>query len=1169
MALESRDERQRLRLTRLLTDDGQIRAAKPLDSVAAAMREPGLRLAQVVSTVLEGYADRPAVGQRAFDVVADDTTGRKSVRLLPEYETVSYGELWQRVGALASAWHYDAEKPLRAGEFVAILGFTSVDYATVDLADMVLGLVTVPLQASASVPQLSAIVAETAPRVLATTPEHLTTAVDMLLAGASPDRLVVFDYHPEDDDQRETFEAAGRRLADEGSSVTIETLDAVRERGSTLAPAPLFVPEPDDDPLALLIYTSGSTGTPKGAMYTERLVVSMWLNAPLQTVAINVNYMPMSHIAGRVSLLGVLARGGTSYFAAKSDMSTLFQDIALVRPTELFFVPRVCDMIFQRYQSEMTRRSGAGVDRDALDEEVKAELREHLLGGRFLGVLVGSAPIAAEMKTFIESVVDMTLHDGYGSTEAGPGIVLDNRMQRPPVIDYKLVDVPELGYFRTDKPYPRGELLVKSSTMIPGYYRRPEVTAEVFDADGFYKTGDIVAELGPDEVQYVDRRNNVVKLSQGEFVTVAHLEAVFASSPLVRQIYLYGNSARSYLLAVIVPTEDALRGGNLVALKTALSESIQQIAKDAELHPYEIPRDFVIETEPFTVENGLLSGIAKLLRPKLKERYGDRLELMYAEHASSQADGMLALYKEAAERPVLETVCRAARAMLGLAADELRPDMQFTDLGGDSLSALAYSNLLHELFGVEVPVGVVISPANDLRDLANYIEAERNSGSKRPSFTSVHGTGAEVRAADLTLDKFIDAQTLAAAPGIPHAPARAQTVLLTGANGYLGRFLCLEWLERLADSGGTVICLVRGSDAAAARKRLDAAFDSGDPALVEHYQELAADHLEVLAGDIGDPDLGLDERTWRRLADTVDLIVHPAALVNHLLPYSQLFGPNVVGTAEIIRLAITGQRKPVTYLSTVAVAAQIDPARFEENADVRVMSAVRVVGDSYANGYGNSKWAGEVLLREANDLCGLPVAVFRSDMILAHSRYAGQLNVPDVFTRLVLSLVATGIAPYSFYQTDPDGTRQRAHYDGLPVDFVAESIATLGAQATEGFRTYDVLNPHDDDISLDTFVDWLIESGHPIQRIADYAEWFRRFETAIRALPEKQRQASVLPLLDAYRYVRPAVAGALMPAEKYAAAVRDANIGPEHDIPHLTAALIDKYVSDLQLLQLL
>src|SRR5262249_44590142 len=154
---------------------------------------------------------------------------------------------------------------------------------------------------------------------------------------------------------------------------------------------------------------------------------------------------------------------------------------------------------------------------------------------------------------------------------------------------------------------------------------------------------------------------------------------------------------------------------------------------------------------------------------------------------------------------------------------------------------------------------------------------------------------------------------------------------------------------------------------------------------------------------------------------------------------------------------------------------------------------------------------------EAHDLCGLPVAVFRSDMILAHSRYAGQFNVPDVFTRLLLSLLVTGLAPTSFYVTDSEGNRQRAHYDGLPADFTAESITVLGPRVASGFETFDVLNPHDDGISLDEFVDWLIEAGHPIERIEDHGEWFRRFEAAVRALPERQRQHSLLPLLHAYQ----------------------------------------------------
>ena len=93
-----------------------------------------------------------------------------------------------------------------------------------------------------------------------------------------------------------------------------------------------------------------------------------------------------------------------------------------------------------------------------------------------------------------------------------------------------------------------------------------------------------------------------------------------------------------------------------------------------------------------------------------------------------------------------------------------------------------------------------------------------------------------------------------------------------------------------------------------------------------------------------------------------------------------------------------------------------------------------------------------MLLREAHDLCGLPVGVFRCDMILADPKYAGQLNVSDTVTRMVLSVVATGIAPGSFFQLDTEGNRQRAHFDGLPVDFVAEAIATLGAQVVDGFR---------------------------------------------------------------------------------------------------------------------
>ncbi|KUH97872.1 hypothetical protein AU190_21780 [Mycolicibacterium acapulense] len=194
-------------------------------------------------------------------------------------------------------------------------------------------------------------------------------------------------------------------------------------------------------------------------------------------------------------------------------------------------------------------------------------------------------------------------------------------------------------------------------------------------------------------------------------------------------------------------------------------------------------------------------------------------------------------------------------------------------------------------------------------------------------------------------------------------------------------------------------------------------------------------------------------------------------------------------------------------------------------------------------------------------------------MILADTTYAGQLNVPDMFTRLILSLVATGVAPFSFYEVDEGGNRQRAHYDGLPVEFIAEAISTLGAQVGHdggpGFETYYVMNPYDDGIGLDQFVDWRIDAGYPVERVGDYATWLQRFDTAMRGLPERQRQASLLPLLHNYQRPETPIQGSIAPTERFRTAVQDAKIGPDKDIPHVTREVIVKYATDLELLGLL
>ena len=140
----------------------------------------------------------------------------------------------------------------------------------------------------------------------------------------------------------------------------------------------------------------------------------------------------------------------------------------------------------------------------------------------------------------------------------------------------------------------------------------------------------------------------------------------------------------------------------------------------------------------------------------------------------------------------------------------------------------------------------------------------------------------------------------------------------------------------------------------------------------------------------------------------------------------------------------------------------------------------------------------------------------------------------------------------------------------------ALDAALAGAQAVDGFETYHVMNPHDDGIGIDEYVDWLIDAGYPIQRVDDFGDWAKRFETALRALPDRHRQHSllwVLPLRSA-NYLQPTapICGSFAPTDRFRAAVQKAGIGPDKtnpDIPHVSAPVILKYAADLELLGLL
>ncbi len=913
---------------------------------------------------------------------------------------------------------------------------------------------------------------------------------------------------------------AGLRHRVDGLGVVVVEVGDPRIGGcpeTALAP-----PAPDD--IAYVMYTSGTTGVPKGVAVAHGGIANL-VRTRVERLGITgesrvLQLAPLAFDASVANLWSALLTGATAVIP-RDDQALPSEELA--------------DFIVQQ-----------GVTHALCTPTALAALPPGRLGGVVLSV--GGEVCTKELVQRTAAVG--ALMNEYGPTETTVDVAITGALELDSAVPPIGLPVSGAELFVLDlwlRPVPVGvvgELYVAGGGVGVGYWGRSGLTASRFVACPFggvggcgrrmYRTGDLVRWRADGQLEYVGRADEQVKV-RGYRIELGEVRAVLAAMAGVDQ-------------AVVIVREDRSGDRRLVGYVTGAVEPAQIRAALAERLPaYMVPAAVVVvQALPLTL-NGKLDTRA-LPAPEYQDE--DR----YRAPATLTEEVLAAIYAQV------------------LGVPRVGVDDSFFDLGGDSLLAMRLVAAINTGLDAGLTVRTLFE-APSVRNLSRQLGKHSASA----VFEAVHGTDTStLHARDLTLDKFIDDSTLGAAPALPRPSGVVRAVLLTGATGFLGRYLAVRLLEQMKTVDGKLICLVRGQSDEDARRRLNITFDSGDPELLRHYHALAADHLEVVAGDKAEPFLGLDSQAWQRLAGNIDLIVDSAAVVNGVLPYTELFEPNVVGTAELIRLALSEKLKTYAYVSTANVGDQIEPSAFSEEADIRVVSPTRSNDGRLTDGYGNSKWAGEVLLREANDLCGLPVAVFRSGMILAGTTYAGQLNLSDLFTRLVLSLVATGVAPRSFYQLDSDGNRQRAHLDGLSVEFVAEAIVALGPRGIDGFHTYHVMNPHDDGIGLDEYVDWLIEAGYPVERIDGFDEWIRRFEEKLRALPDRQRQHSLWWTLPLRQVVdlqplapRP---GPPVSTDRFRAALHEAKIGQDSKhgrIPHVSAPMIVKYVTDLQLLGLL
>jgi long-chain acyl-CoA synthetase len=433
-------------------------------------------------------------------------------------------------------------------------------------------------------------------------------------------------------------------------------------------------------------YTSGTTGDPKGALLTHENLISAIAGVsdvfPLNITDRHLSYLPLAHIFERVIMAQIYIQGASIAFY-RGDPLMLVEDLQACRPTIMPAAPRVLNKIYDKIHVGIA--AVGGMKKKLFDAAVATKTKNLLATGQLkhgfydrlifskikkglgldcLRVMVsGSAPLSKNVMNFYRIMLGSPVIEGYGQTEGSAATCVSmledmataGHVGPPqPAVEIVLADVPEMGYFHTDTDHKgqpcqgRGEIWVRGPPVFKGYYKQPEKTRETVDEEGWLHSGDIGLWTIDGNLQIIDRKKNIFKLSQGEYVAPEKIENIVIQSLLIGQAFVHGDSLQTYLVAVIVPDEEAVRklledsGETVLAkasfadicksekLKSVIDGEIKRLAKENGLHGFEIPRAIHLSEELFSVDNGLLTPTFKLKRQQARDRYERVIEQLYA-----------------------------------------------------------------------------------------------------------------------------------------------------------------------------------------------------------------------------------------------------------------------------------------------------------------------------------------------------------------------------------------------------------------------------------------------------------------------------------------------------------------------------------------------------------
>lgn len=500
--------------------------------------------------------------------------------------------------------------------------------------------------------------------------------------------------------------------------------------------------------------------------------------------------------------------------------------------------------------------------------------------------------------------------DGYGSTETG-GLALNGASDSSTLC---LIDCPALGYLTSDSP-PRGEIVSRiGEAGPPRYYRNDAATQECIVRIGnasFWRTGDIGVQTASG-IQIIDRARNFFKLANGIFVAPAEVESVLSLSPLVRNVYVYPDPSAEFLVAACVPRSASCTEREVLLSFFKLGATHEHIAK-------QMPRRVVIDTDLWTVENGLLTAAGKVARAALKERFcGTNTN----DHTALDALPPLSVDASACSSGL-----RVLLAEAGLSVFE--GDTRLVAAGLNSMAMAQMINKVAALYGKRLSARQLA--AMSVAELDNFVFGDGRSSVAR---------------APVDWSSYVEEAWSAFDVVVPRAAQLHDGhVFLTGASGFVGAYLVNRLLADAAVL--SVTCLVRAPDDASALSRVRdalALFGSAMPTS-PHAQLLA------VAGDLAAPNLGMTRERFEALARShAWLCVHNGAMVDSIKPFAALAATNVGGTVTMARFAaLSGVH--LHHVSTIGVLSS--SGVLDERPDVP-SSAL-----SHLSGYAQSKWVAE------------------------------------------------------------------------------------------------------------------------------------------------------------------------------------------------------------------